>query len=156
MPKMTYLIGTIVVVAFVLVLSPFTMAGEPKSPLDIDKMVEALRMCEAWDGRSRGASAERGPWQITPGVWHQYSHMPFFSGEGTSMQERSEQRRVAREQVYWITQRLANANVKCDPYNVALVWNAGWASFFYGSPHKPSARKRDYAKRATNLYHSIQ
>ena len=154
MPKMPYLIGAIVVVAALLVMAPFVSAGEPKE-FDIDRMVEAIRLCENWDGRSRGASSERGPWQITPAVWHTYSTMPFFCAEGKTISERTEQRRVAREQVWWITQRLAHANKPCTPYNVALVWNAGWSSFFYGAPSKPSPRKRDYAKRATNLYSTL-
>ena len=128
------------------------LAATPKPACDIDLMVETLRQIENWDGRSLGAAGERGPWQFTPDVWHQYSTLPFSCAEGKSNAEKTEQRRVAREVVFAISERVKAARRTPDAYTVALIWGAGWSAYYYGQPHKPSAKKRDYAQRAENLY----
>lgn len=122
---------------------------------DIDVMLEALRQVENWDGRSRGADGERGPWQITPAVWCKYSDKPFAWADGRSFDARIEQRRVAREHVYDITLWLESEKTNPTPFRVALVYCAGWSAYAHAIPHKPSKAKRDYARRATNIYSEL-
>lgn len=123
--------------------------------LNIDLMLEALRQVENWDGHSRGADGERGPWQITPAVWCKYSEKPFAWADGTSPEAKTEQRRVAREHVYDITLWLESENTRPAPFNVALIYSAGWSAYAHGLPHKPSKAKRAYARRAANLYSEL-
>lgn len=130
-------------------------ATAPKEAADIDVMVEAIRHVENWNGVSRGAAGERGPWQVTPGVWHQYSKLPLSCAEGKSHAELTEQRRVAREVIYDISQRLLKARRNRDAFTVAVVYCAGWNCFHYWQPHRPSKAKIAYGRRAEALYYDL-
>lgn len=143
--------------AILLVLAMASLCGLaygaiPPEPADIDLMVESIRQVENWDGVSRGAAGERGPWQMTEPVWNQYSTLPFSCAEGKSNAEKTEQRRVARECLYAISQRLQAARRNRDALTVAVVYCAGWGCYFYWQPHKPTRAKFAYAYRAENLY----
>lgn len=149
------MISSIVIFITVAILCVSLRAAMPKPRCDIDVMVEALRQTENWDGHSRGAAGERGPWQITPAVWKRYSNLPFGCADGHSNADKTEQRRVAREFVYAIMHRLSLANRDRDAFTVATVWAAGWDCYFYWTPHKPSKAKFAYARRAEALYGEI-
>ena len=149
---MLYIAAMVLLVGFVTIVH----AAGGERELNVDAMVEALRQVENWDGHSRGAAGERGPWQITPAVWNQFSDQPFSYAESRAPWCRSETRRVAREYVLWIHRRLSDAKLPAGPFTVALVWTSGWNAYFYHSPHKPTRRKKDYAERARNLYKEIE
>lgn len=126
---------------------------------DLSILVEAIRMTENWDGRSRGAAGERGHWQITPAVWAQFTSEfapeSFDKADGRSGYCVALQRRVALAYLTWIRRRLLDVQMPPTPYFIALVWAAGFDSVFRKHPHRPSAAKRDYAERAENLYHEL-
>lgn len=147
----------VLAIGLLMIVGGVALAASPtRSPCDIDLMVEAIRQVENWDGHSRGAAGERGPWQITPSVWDECSDKPFSWADGRSNSEKTETRRVAREKLYRISARLTHAGYLPDAYTVALVWSAGWDAFFYRHPRSPSKAKRDYADRARNLYDEIR
>jgi hypothetical protein len=123
---------------------------------NIDVEIEALLRVEGWDGHSRGASGERGYWQITPDVWKQFSQGLSFAWAGRSdPMAKAYQRSVALAYVNWIKDNLERAKRDVNPYMVSLVYGAGWHSVINGKPHRPTAFKKDYAQRATNLYFDL-
>lgn len=146
----------LIVAAFLGLLLLFSTALAGRSipdDVDLDLMVSALRQVENWDGRSRGSAGERGYWQITPAVWSQFSDArPFQYADSRSPGAVEIQRTVASVYVLWIRRRLIEGNMRLTPYNFALVWSAGWDCVFHHRPHSPSKAKRDYAKRAVNIY----
>lgn len=124
-----------------------------QKPFDIERMVDTLRTVESWDGHSRGIASERGPWQCTKALWGQFSERSFLLADSKFQSAKDEQRIVARKYVIWIMTRLNEARYDINAYNIALVWCAGWSSFYHKEPHAPSVFKKDYAQRASNIYH---
>lgn len=141
------------VVILLLSMAASARAYQTREKFDIEKMVDVLREVENWDGKSVGAAQERGPWQITQTVWQQFSDTSFKQADRKSSAALREQRYVARECVIWIVGRLEKAGYSITPYNVALVWCAGWGSFHRHDPRRPSHLKQFYAERASNIYY---
>jgi hypothetical protein len=120
--------------------------------IDLAKMVETIRMVE--NSTSTGRAGEESPWQILPSVWRQYSKKPISWARGRSIEHRAEQRRVVLAHIAWIQDRLKSIDLAHDsPYNIALVWCAGFETVRLG---RASAAKRDYAGRAQNIYESLK
>jgi hypothetical protein len=131
--------------------------NETRDPhFDINRMADALRMVEHWDGQTRGSAGERGPWQFTLQVWQQHSSMPFEWAEGYRVVQREEQRRVALDHIRHLQTMISFSKLPVNAYTVALAWTAGVSATVHHEPHRPSKAKRDYARRAENLYHDLQ
>lgn len=135
-----------------LCVTAYAKAADRDREIDIDLMLEAIRQVENWDGHSRGAAGERGPWQMTRPIWQVLTDKPFDWADSPNLDHQIESHRVAREWVYEIRKLLRNRKLVATPYNVALVWTSGWGVFSFYHPKPVSAAKKDYAQRATNLY----
>jgi hypothetical protein len=123
--------------------------------VDLDRVLEAIRSVEHWDGRSVGASGERGPWQMTRDTWRQFSHHPFHWAGGRGKWFFEEQRAVAYRYLLWIETQFEHANHPITPYSLALAWTAGVNAVLHNEPRRPSRAKHDYAERAENLYRDM-
>jgi hypothetical protein len=128
----------------------FLLVGEVRAevtpPLSKTKMVETLRLIEAWDGRSVGGAGEWGPWQICPRVWRQFSRSSLYSAPS------QEHLRVASALVSWIIGNLDRLDLPVTPRSVALVYNAGYGNV---RDRRILRRHRYYSERASNIYHSL-
>jgi len=113
--------------------------------IDSTKMVESIRVVE--NSTRVGRAGERGPWQILPSVWKQYSK--------TSQQSASiaEQKRVVLAHIKWIREQLKTINLPDTPRSIALVWGAGFENVRRESINPA---KLDYADRAQNIYESLR
>lgn len=128
-------------------------AASPRPPIDVNIMVDALRVTENWDGVSRGAAGERGPWQITRAVWMQYSNHPFTHCESKAFID--EQRLVVKFYVAEIISQLVINDQNDTPFAIALCWCAGPRCAIHHSPRAPSEAKCEYASRAQNIYKEL-
>lgn len=141
--------------AVLLIAGIFAIVARAKAigrDIDVELMADAIRMVENWDLRSPGAAGELGYWQITPGVWREFSSQPFMVAGLMTEAAETEQRRVAVAIILDIKNRLILIGRKPTPYLVALCYNAGFGCAIYHQPHFPSGRKIEYAHRAENIY----
>lgn len=119
---------------------------------DLPRMIETIRMVE--NSATTGRAGERSPWQILPSVWRQYSTKPLSWASGRRPEHLAEQLRVVNAHLDWIRAQLSSAGLDANsPYNIALVWGAGWETVRKG---RTSEAKRDYAGRAQNIYDSLR
>ena len=127
---------------------PAIVLNIPTAPtVDAQRMLAAIAGAEGWHpGQLPGRHGERGPWQITPAVWRKYSR----TIQATASM--AEQRRVATAHLKATLLDLWRHSLPETPYWVALVWNAGMTGAVIGAP----AESRDYAQRASNLYHAAR
>lgn len=88
--------------------------------LDVPRFLGAIRAVEEWDGRD-GRHGERGPWQITAGVWSM--HMPGIPF--AEARHEGPARACALKHVAYLRARLRAGNVDDNTYNLAMAWNAG-------------------------------
>lgn len=149
---MIYVVGTLILFIAIGSLALATSAS-PRQPLDVNVMVDALRVTENWDGVSRGAAGERGPWQITRAVWMRYSHHPFDQSEPKVFID--EQRMVAKHYVTDIISQLLWNEQNETPFAIALCWCAGVSCAIHHRPRAPSEAKCEYASRAQNIYKEL-
>lgn len=150
MPKMLSAVVIFLCIA-VITLSAHVARKSPK-PLDLTQVVEAIRQVEHWDSSSIGQAGERGPWQLTRGLWFEYSKQPFWWASGPMRNHKAEQHRVAMAYVEWIHDHLVHIPLPPTANSVALVYTAGWSGVKHG---KPSKAKRDYAQRVQNVYDEL-
>lgn len=94
--------------------------------------LRAIAMVEDWQGR-RGAAGERGPWQMMPGTWAQYT--------GTA-EER------AAQHLSWLRRQLVRQGVEPSAFNLALCWNAGLRATVTG---RAPVSSYDYARRVVAI-----
>lgn len=120
-----------------------------KPPLDLVRMAAAIETVEDTDNHVIGQDGERSRFQIMRDVWQLHSAMPFRLASDPRLYCRAEATRVAVRHITWIAAQLDKAGVAVTPYSVALGWGAGVTAAVQGTA---SARKRDYAQRAANVY----
>lgn len=119
----------------------FTIPAPP--PLNDERMLDAIKADENWDGHTRGAAGEWGAFQMTPGVWHKYSRLS--QRWATPAQERV----VARLHLRWVREQLRANHLPDKPWFIAAAWAAGVDAV----KHRTMARKKiEYADRAEVLY----
>lgn len=118
--------------------------------VDSLRMAMVIEQVENTKTEQVGGDGERSRFQITRGVWEKYSRFPFRDASSLRPHCRAEALRVALRHIDYIKATLSATNLPVNAYNVALAWNAGITATLTGTA---SARKRDYAKRAENLYH---
>jgi hypothetical protein len=122
--------------------SPFT--GHCSPATDSDRLLNAIRQVEEWQGRD-GAAGERGPWQITKAVWMQ--HCPAWGFEKARAQRYA--RVCAARHLDWLVAGLRRKGIEPVPYTLALAWNAGLTGATNG---RAPRRAHDYADRVQALY----
>lgn len=132
--------------------APILCAARPAPALNTDTVLDAIVEVENWNHYSIGAAGERGPWQITRGVWHQYSSKPFAWAECRDLDEKIECRRVARAHGRWIRTVLKDMSMEDSAYNFALIWTAGYGAV---ANQGASSEKKQYAQRVENCYQEI-
>lgn len=120
--------------------------------LDLAKMIQTIVLVE--NSNRPGKAGEQGPLQFLPSVWRQYSKTHISWASSRRPECVAEQHRVARVHIAWIRAQLKAIGLAPDePYNIALVWTAGFDTVRLG---KTSEAKRDYAGRAHNIYGSLR
>src|SRR5690242_7638062 len=116
-----------IVLALAFVVVPVAVAGrgnEPLAAINVDRLVESIRLVENTRADHIGRAGERSPWQITPEVWRKYSHEPLWVASSSDPLHRSEQRRVAREHVLWIIAQIdASTRLMLDVETVGTIYN---------------------------------
>lgn len=121
------------------------------APLDIDLMIQALRMVENTPRGYVGRAGERSEWQIKAEVWRVHSTRPFEWASSSLPNAVAETKYVVRAHINWIVSRVESVGLRKDSYDVALVWTAGLTGAVnWGTPEKQA-----YATRAFNLYHEL-
>jgi hypothetical protein len=129
------------------ILLTLTVALPPTAPLDLDRMLYAIRSVEdpSGDPRAIGLHGERGLYQFKRETWEQTTRIPFdkafVPGYATP---------VARARLLEIKHELLQQGIAVTPYNVALCWRVGIDGAILRT-HQPK-QIRDYAQRAENLY----
>jgi hypothetical protein len=119
--------------------------------IDSTKMVESIRIVE--NSTKIGRAGERGPWQILPSVWRQYSKRPLAWASSKQSACVAEQKRVVLAHIHWIREQLRTINLPDTPRSIALIWGAGFENV-RRETIKPE--KLDYADRAQNIYESLR
>jgi hypothetical protein len=91
------------------------------------------------DDHAVGANGERGRYQITETVWHQWETMPHYKA-----QEEFWSFKVARRHIAW----LHCNGVKATAYDTAVAWNCGLSAYKGNVP----ASSRKFARRVAVEY----
>jgi hypothetical protein len=118
---------------------------EPEK-LDIERMLDAIRGAENWDGKSTGHAGEYGPYQMTPEVWRK-SRMGWKKDIREATPD--EWRAAALEDLRFRIVSLEINHFRVTPFLAALAWTAGVRAVI---THTASRAKADYATRAERLY----
>jgi hypothetical protein len=126
----------------------------PAKPRELnnDTVIDAIVEAENWDGHSIGANGERGPFSFKRATWQQYSSKPFFWADCTTLEQKTETRRVALRYAVWIRGVMHDMAMKQDAFTFALIWNAGFTRVIKGAA---SFEQRSYAKRVQVLYDDL-
>ncbi len=121
----------------------FTIPEPP--PLNEERMLDAIKAVENWDGRTPGAAGEWGAFQMKPDVWRKYSKLS--QRRATPAEERI----VARAHLHWVRGALRSNRLPDKPWFIAAAWGAGVDAV---KTRTMSPRKIDYADRAETIYDS--
>ena len=127
-------------------------ALEPE--LDVNKLLESIRSVEDWMPYQYGARGERGPYQMLPSVWREYSryNMEFYA-DRTDEKSKAEVYRVARAHALWILERIDHLGMPMTARSFGLMWTAGYRACRDKTTTKA---KRNYADRVQNVYDSLK
>lgn len=99
-------------------------------PLDVPRIIYAIKQVENWDGHTRGAAGEWGPMQMTPSIY-----LIFHEDEPGYIRH--------LESEAWVCGR------RPTPWVIGLLHNAGYPAVHSG---KLPAMKKDFASRVQNVY----
>ena len=122
----------------------FSVPQQPK--LDVERMLDAIAGVENWDGHTKGAAGEWGPWQMTPTVW---KHCRGTLHKTMQQATPSELRTAAREELHFRIVTLEMNHETITPFIVGLAWGAGMTATLKNTATRA---KHDYAHRVANLY----
>ena len=131
------------IAALVLACATVHVTISPPKPLDLERMLEAIKQVEAWDGKTRGKAGEWGPWQMTPEVWHYYTTKSMTWA--TPFQLRTN----ARRELVRLSEQIVCLRQPVTAFNLALAYGGGLR--LIGRKEVPAA-KLDYAQRVENCY----
>lgn len=126
---------------------------QAQGPLDLDRLVEAIRRAENSPRARIGRKGERGPWQMKPATWAMFSGRPLWWASGEAAACQVEQRAAARREVVWIRACLPELGFSESAWAIGLVHNAG-----FGNVHARALTPgmRDFALRVANLYEALR
>lgn len=116
-------------------------------------MLNAFRIVEAWDGETRGAAGERGPWQLTEQLWRQHSTKPHYWADFRTAEERKETTRVLNAHYDWVVGQVHEIGMTETPFSIALVWCAGATAV---RRCEVSSRKIGHVERVCNVYETLK
>ena len=126
-----------------LATAAITFSIPPPPVLDCDKMLNAIKSVENWDGHSTGAAGEIGPYQILPKTFRQYSTVNRRACSPEFM------RMVCMKHLLWLVGEIRKHHHSVTPFSVALAWTAGvnavWAKTV-------AEGKFGYAERCEAVY----
>jgi hypothetical protein len=94
-----------------------------------------------------GPCGELGPYQFRSSTWHMYSQKPFRMAN-----DRASADEVAARHYEWIRQRLTEAGIDANVFNIAMAWNCGLTAVVSG--HVPEVTYH-YAEQVRNLAESF-
>ena len=123
-----------------------TLTIPPPPKLDVERLLDAIAAVENWDGKTRGAAGEWGPWQMTPEVWKRCRGN---IRKTLQMAEPHELRAAAREELQFRIATLQINHHVPTAFLVALAWGAGVRATLDG---KATEKKREYARRVETVY----
>ncbi len=132
-------------ISSLLACAVITFAIPKPAELDVERLLDAIKDVEAWDGKSTGAAGEYGPFQITPAVWIHCRTVRKTMIQATP----SEHRAAARAELLF---RIATAQINhmtVTPYICGLLWGAGVSATI---GHTASPAKHEYATHVMNCY----
>lgn len=115
-------------------------APPTKPALDRARILRCIAAVENWDGKTPGARGEWGAWQMLPSVYAQYAGRRIREATPVDLEA------TAILHVGWIIETLAARRLPVSAYTIGLAWVAGIDAV------RPSAIKRDYARRCQNIY----
>lgn len=99
-------------------------------PLDLERLVWAIKQVENWDGHTRGAMGEWGAMQMRPAIYKRY----------------------ANDELGYVQKLVDEArslNRLPTPWLIGLLHNAGYPAV---AKHRAHAAKLDFAQRVENCY----
>lgn len=109
---------------------------------DLAAVLDAIAQVEGNRPAAVGRANERSRWQMREFVWHSYTRAPFRSASRDEILAKA----VARAHLQYLERSLVHRRIAPTPYNLALAWTCGLDGML-----NPPAKKRDYARRVTNL-----
>jgi len=136
------LIGSLIVLGFILVLSPY-LWGEAErrrsDEIDVPRLVESLRQMEGGSPDKEG-----GEWCVSLGVWKDRAPGWFYSDSRNPVKCRE----VASRQIKWLIEQLGANGIRPTVERIAHSWRYGLDSYLL------TRKTGDYGRRCANLYES--
>ena len=121
-----------------------SVVQSPAAPLDAERLADQIRKVEDFRNHD-GTHGERGPYQITRGVWDmQMPGIPFALAR-----QEGPARACALKHIAWLRTQLVAADLDDNAHTVALAYNAGLTAVLTG---KAPMSSYDYALRVQRLY----
>ena len=122
---------------------------EPE-PLDIPRLIRAIKAVENWDGHSIGQAGERGPMQFTAATWYKFSRKPHRWCQWKHEFAIKERERVEPLYIAELIKEATIMDRKPTPWVIAALHCAGGSAV--ASRHIP-AMKKDFSQRVENVYY---
>ena len=119
--------------------------------ISVPKLRQALADCENWDGVSIGRHGERGPLQMKPATWAQFSSKPHAWADTNEDVCHIEADRVELAYTRWLIGACIALKKPVTPYMCGLIHNAG-----YGTVRGNAfvSEQVEFAMRVSNLYYA--
>lgn len=146
----SYVLSIVFILAIFLVAFKTCSARQPEEEINFDRMIDAIKGAENWDGRSIGAAGELGPMQFRSSTWFDYSSKPFHWALGRTPLAKEELDLASHRHIQRLLHYCSILGKTPTPYLVALLHTAGFGAV---RTKTCSAAKKDFAERAANLYH---
>ena len=134
-------IQTFLLVAFLSSFTLFATANERWETLRAINMVE-----NPTNQTGYCSKGELGPYQFRSSTWRMYSSKPFRMAN-----DRASADQVAVQHYEWLKERLADAGIDPNRYNIALAWNCGITAVING---RVPMQTYHYAEQVKNLAES--
>jgi len=95
-----------------------------------------------------GSRGELGPYQFRSSTWHMHTNKSFRLAN-----DRATADQVAVMHYEWIKERLKEAGIDANSYNIAMAWNCGISAVING---RVPTQTYHYAERVNNLADSYR
>jgi hypothetical protein len=115
---------------------------------DRSETLRAINMVENPTNQTAyGSMGELGPYQFRSSTWRMHSSKPFRMAN-----DRASADQVAVIHYEWIKNRLKEAGIDANNYNIAMAWNCGLGAVIKG---RVPMQTYHYAERVNNLADSF-
>lgn len=129
-------------------LAPLPSAPSTSSSLDLSRLLRAIAWVESGNRDNLiGPCGERSRYQITRGVFHQYSKLPHEHCHGPYADW------IAWQHLVWLYNLLHNKQTREEVFTLAWAWRAGPTPILHNLFSWRNDIFNDYATRVFNLYH---